>query len=311
MIGKIIGTGSYIPDTVWDNHKIAELVETSDEWIRERTGIVRRHIAKQEDTVSMSVKAAERALEDAINQGKLQSAEEIDAIFVCSVSPDLLLPAVACEVQRAIGATNAFAYDMNAACTGFVFAYNTAVSYMNMGLIRYALIVGCEQLSEIVDWSDRGSCILFGDGAGAAVISASEGECQMVMHSDGKGGEALWCTRNGKLRMDGRRVFQFAVRAVPECVEELLEKMKLKKEEIDFFLFHQANARILESVAKRLGIEHEKMPVNIAEYGNTSSASIPILLDEWNRKGYLCEGQRLILAGFGAGLSWGAAYAEI
>ena len=259
----------------------------------------------------MSVKAAEQALEQAINQGKLQSAADIDAIFVCSVSPDLLLPAVACEVQRAIGATHAFAYDMNAACTGFVFAYNTAVSYMNMGLIRYALIVGCEQLSEIVDWSDRGSCILFGDGAGAAVISAVEGECQMVMHSDGNGGETLWCTRNGKLRMDGRRVFQFAVRAVPECVEELLRKMGLEKEEIDYFIFHQANARILDSVAKRLGISHEQMPVNIAEYGNTSSASIPILLDEWNRKGCLCEGQRLILAGFGAGLSWGAAYAEI
>ena len=160
MVGKIVGTGSYVPDTIWDNHKIAQLVETSDEWIRERTGIGTRHIAEIDTTVTMAVKAAKRATQNAIANGAITGGEEIDAIFVCAVAPELLLPAVACEVQKEIGAVHAFAYDMNAACTGFVFAYNQAVAYMNMGMIKTALIIGSEHLSRITDWKDRGSCRL-------------------------------------------------------------------------------------------------------------------------------------------------------
>lgn len=308
MIGKIVGTGSYLPEVIWNNHKIAEFVETSDEWIRERTGIVHRHIAETEDTVTMAVKAARRAVEDAMNRGAIKSAEEIEAIFVCSVAPERILPAVACEVQKEIGARSAFAWDMNAACSGFVFAYNTAVAYMNMGMIRKALLIGCERLSQITDWKDRGSCILFGDGAGALIIEVAKGEAGMVMHSDGARGEVLLCNKDTKMKMNGQEVFRFAVKAVPESIEELLAKMHIAKEEVDYFVLHQANKRIIEAAAKRLKVPPEKIPMNIQNMGNTSSASIPILLDEMNREGKLKKGSRLVLAGFGAGLSWGASY---
>lgn len=308
MVGKIVGTGSYIPELVWDNHKIAELVETSDEWIRERTGIVQRHIAEKDTTVTMAVEAAKRAVTDAIAKGAITSGEEIDAIFVCAVAPEILLPAVACEVQKEIGAVHAFAYDMNAACSGFVFAYNNAVAYMNMGVIKTALIIGSERLSRITDWTDRGSCILFGDGAGAVVVTAAEGQVGMVMHSDGEGGAALVCSHDGTMKMDGQKVFRFAVKAIPDCVEELMEQMNITDEDVDYFVLHQANQRIIEAAVKRLKVSMDKIPVNISKYGNTSSASIPILLDEMNREGLLEDGKRIVLAGFGAGLSWGAGY---
>lgn len=311
MTGKLVGTGSFLPELIWDNHKLEELVETSDEWIRERTGILKRHIAKQEDTVTMAVHAAKGAIEDAVKKGAIKSAEEIDAIFVCSIEPELLLPAVACEVQKEVGAKNAFAWDMNAACSGFVFAYNTAVAYMNTGMIKSALIIGCERLSRIVNWKDRGSCILFGDGAGAVLVKATEGTPGMVMHSDGERGEALWCEKDGKMSMNGQDVFRFAVASVPECIEELLAKMELAKEDVDYFVLHQANQRIIEAIVKRLKVATEKIPINIQELGNTSSASIPLLLDEMNRSGQLTEGNRIVLAGFGAGLSWGASFLTV
>lgn len=308
MVGKIVGTGSYVPETIWDNHKIAQFVETSDEWIRERTGIGKRHIAEEDTTVTMAVEAAKLAVQNATANGAIKSGEDIDAIFVCAVAPELLLPAVACEVQKAIGAVHAFAYDMNAACSGFVFAYNQAVAYMNMGRIKTAMIIGSEHLSRITDWTDRGSCILFGDGAGAVVVTADEGQAGMVMHSDGAGGSALVCNYDGKMKMDGQKVFRFAVKAIPDCVEELMEQMQITEKDIDYFVLHQANQRIIEAAAKRLKVSMEKIPMNISEYGNTSSASIPILLDEMNRKGMLEGGKRMVMAGFGAGLSWGAGY---
>ena len=308
MVGKIVGTGAYVPETIWDNHKIAEFVETSDEWIKERTGIARRHIAEADTAVTMAVKAAKRAVENAVANKAIAGGEDIDAIFVCTIGPELLLPAVACEVQKEIGAAHAFAYDMNAACSGFVFAYNQAVAFMNMGVIKNALLVGSEHLSRITDWTDRGSCILFGDGAGAAVICASEGQAGMVMHSDGASGEALWCDYDGKMKMDGQKVFRFAVKSVPECVEELLGQMQLAMDDLDYIVLHQANKRIIETVAKRLKVSMDKIPMNMDRFGNTSSASIPILLDEMNREGKLGEGKRMILSGFGAGLSWGAGY---
>lgn len=319
MIGKICGTGSYVPKNYYDNHDLEMLVETSDEWIRERTGIIRRHIIEEDTTVSMAVKASKDALEN----GDMR-ADEVDLILAASMTPNRIIPTISCEVQKEIGAVNAVGIDMNAACSGFVFAYNTAQAYIAAGIYKNILIVGSESLSNIVNWEDRGSCILFGDGAGAVVMRAEEGTIkQCVMHSDGTQGNVLVCeSRHQKewkekeaeketvMYMDGQSVFKFAVKKVPEVIEELLEKNRLKKEEVDWFILHQANQRILEAVAKRMKIDIKKFPMNLQEYGNTSSASIPILLDEVNRSGKLKKGQKMVLAGFGAGLSWGAAFVE-
>lgn len=319
MRGKICGTGAYVPENYYDNHDIAKLVDTSDEWIRERTGIVRRHIALEDTTVSMAIKAAKAALEN----GDVR-AEELDLILVATITPNHITPGMACEVQKELGAVNAAGFDMSAACSGFVFAYNTAQAYITAGVCKTVLIIGSESLSNIVNWEDRGSCILFGDGAGAAVIRAEDGEIKpCVMHSDGEKGEVLACESRHQrdwqkkeemkatfLSMDGKEVFKFAVKKVPEVITELLEKTEYTEEDIDWFILHQANQRIIESVAKRMKVDIEKFPMNISEYGNTSSASIPILLDEMNRSGKLKRGQKLVLAGFGAGLSWGATLVE-
>lgn len=318
MTGVICGTGSYIPVHTMDNNDIAQLVETNDEWIRERTGVVKRHIIQEETTVSMAADAARKALEN----GNV-SAEEVDLILVSTISSNVILPCAACEVQKAIGAVNATCFDLSAACTGFVFAYNTAVAYLANGMYRTVLIIGSESLSNLTNWKDRGTCILFGDGAGAAVVKAAEGKLyRAVTHSDGFKGEALTCTsrhnRNWEeipleetyMQMDGQAVFKFAVKRVPEAVKEVLEKNNMTAEEIDYFILHQANKRIVEAVAKRLDVSIDKFPMNLQEYGNTSSASIPILLDEMSRDGRLKKGQKIILAGFGAGLSWGATILE-
>ncbi len=240
-----------------------------------------------------------------------------------TISSNVILPCAACEVQKAIGAVNATCFDLSAACTGFVFAYNTAVAYLASGMYRTVLIIGSESLSNLTNWKDRGTCILFGDGAGAAVVKAAEGKLyRAVTHSDGFKGEALTCTsrhnRNWEeipleetyMQMDGQAVFKFAVKRVPEAVKEVLEKNNMTAEEIDYFILHQANKRIVEAVAKRLDVSIDKFPMNLQEYGNTSSASIPILLDEMSRDGRLKKGQKIILAGFGAGLSWGATILE-
>ncbi|GAB5613875.1 ketoacyl-ACP synthase III [Faecalimonas hominis] len=306
MIGKICGTGAYVPPNVMDNNDLSKLVETSDEWIRERTGIVRRHIADGENTVSMAVKSAESALKNANI-----SAEEIDFIIVSTISSNVILPCAACEVQKEIGAVNAVCFDLNAACSGFLFAYNTAQAYIASGIYRTGIVIGAECLSNLIDWKDRGTCILFGDGAGAVVVKAKEGtQPSIITHSDGEKGKALTCEQNDFIHMDGQEVFKFAVKQVPKCICELLEANGLKKEEIHYFILHQANRRIVEAVAKRLKIEIEKFPMNLQEYGNTSSASIPILLDEMNQKGLLRKGMKIVIAGFGAGLSWGASLIE-
>lgn len=306
MIGKICGTGAYVPPNVMDNNDLSKLVETSDEWIRERTGIVRRHIADGENTVSMAVKSAESALKNANI-----SAEEIDFIIVSTISSNVILPCAACEVQKEIGAVNAVCFDLNAACSGFLFAYNTAQAYIASGIYRTGIVIGAECLSNLIDWKDRGTCILFGDGAGAVVVKAKEGtQPSIITHSDGEKGKALTCEQNDFIHMDGQEVFKFAVKQVPKCICELLEANSLKKEEIHYFILHQANRRIVEAVAKRLKIEIEKFPMNLQEYGNTSSASIPILLDEMNQKGLLRKGMKIVIAGFGAGLSWGASLIE-
>lgn len=314
MTGVICGTGSYVPEYVMDNNEIAKLVDTNDEWIQERTGVARRRIIGQDTTVSMATAAAKRALEDAQVE-----PEEIEMILVATISSNVILPCTACEVQQEIGAKNAVCFDINAACTGFVLAYNTAQAYIASGIYKTILLIGSESLSNLTNWEDRGTCILFGDGAGAAVIKEKEGTLYKALAcSDGSRGEALTCesrhTKNWKdhpledtyMKMDGQSVFKFAVKKVPEVIKEVLELNQLSTEDIDYFILHQANKRIVESVAKRLSVEIDKFPMNLQEYGNTSSASIPILLDEMKRQNILNKGQKIVLAGFGAGLSWGA-----
>lgn len=206
---------------------------------------------------------------------------------------------------------NAVCFDLNAACTGFMVAYNTAQVYIEAGLYKNILIIGAESLSTIIDPTDRGTCILFGDGAGAAVVQAKEGKMiPPIMHSDGVKGEVLYCETGGFLKMDGQEVFKFAVKRVPECINDLLAANDLTIDDIDYFVLHQANKRIIEAAAKRLRAPIEKFPMNMEEYGNTSSASIPILLDEMKQKGMLKAGQKIVMAGFGAGLSWGASLLE-
>lgn len=315
MVGRICGTGSYAPEEFYDNHDLSKMVDTSDEWIRERTGIVRRHIAKQDTTASMAVHAAKRALENGNVDPK-----EVDLILLATMTPNFLVPSMACVLQKELGAEQAAGFDLNAACSGFIFAYQTAQAYIQTGIYKTILIVGSETLSSIVNWKDRGSCILFGDGAGAVVLRAEEGESKAcVMHSNGKMGEVLLCEsrhqnkweeKNSLLQMDGQEVFKFAVKKVPEVMQEVLDQVHMQAEDIDLYVLHQANRRIIESIAKRMKVDVERFPMNLSEYGNTSSASIPILLDELNRSGRLQRGQKILMAGFGAGLSWGAALLE-
>lgn len=318
MVGKICGTGSYVPEHSLDNDDLSRMVETNDAWIRERTGVIRRHVIEDDTTASMAVEASRRALD----YGNIKP-EELDLIIVSTFTSEQLLPCTACQVQKELGAVHATCFDMNAACSGFLFAYNTVQAYMASGMYQCALIIGAESLSNFVNWKDRGTCILFGDGAGAAVLKAEEGtQYPCITHSDGSKGEALTClSRHRKewkepdpdsyIQMNGQEVFRFAVKKVPEAVEELMSKSRLSMEDIDYLILHQANRRIVEAVAKRLKTDISKFPMNLQEYGNTSSASIPILLDEMNRQGKLQKGQKLILAGFGAGLSWGASLVEI
>lgn len=318
MVGKICGTGSYVPPHVMDNNDLSKIVETSDEWIRERTGIARRHIAEQETTSYMAGQAAFRAVE-----ASGMNPDEIDLILVATSSSETVFPCAACEVQKMIGAGRAAAYDLNAACTGFVLAFNTAQAYISAGLCRTVLVAGADTMSNMVDWTDRSTCILFGDGAGAVILRAQEGNpVYMAAHSEGEKGVALtglsrhrksWNKEEDKesfIHMDGQGVFKFAVRKVPEIIEELLEKSDTDLEQTDWFILHQANRRIIEAVAKRLKMDISRFPMNLEEYANTSAATIPILLDEMNRNGKLVQGQKIVMAGFGAGLTWAACLFE-
>ena len=317
MAAKICATGSCLPRYQMPNEEWTGYVETSDSWIRERTGIESRHIAKEESCVSLAAGAAKRALESAN-----VTADAIDLLLVSTISSEYVMPCAACEVQAAIGADKAVCFDLNAACSGFILAYNTAVSGIEAGLYQTALVIGSECMSHLISWKDRSTCILFGDGAGAVLLKASERRPYLpVAHSDGRQKAALtmksrhdggrdFLAAEYDLQMDGQAVFKFAVRKVPEVIREVLEKNHLRMEDIRYFLLHQANRRIIEAVARHLGIAVEKFPMNVAHCGNTSSASIPILLDELNHEGKLQKGDRLVLAGFGAGLTWGATVVE-
>lgn len=322
MAIRIIGTGSYLPKKVADNHFLSTIVDTDDEWIRQRTGIKERHLSNgKEGTTYMATHAAEAALE---NAGI--TADELDMIIVATVSADTYVPSTSCQVQGAIGAIRATCFDLNAACSGFLFAMNTAYAYIEMGMAKTTLIIGAETLSREVDWSDRSSCILFGDGAGAAIMRQEEGKGGLIASvtgSDGSQGDVLTCKGRGiqnpfhqskrkkdYLRMEGQAVFRFAVTMVPRCIKQILKKTGYDTEDIKFFVLHQANVRILELIAKRLKVDIDKFPMNLDHYGNTSSASIPILLDELNRNNLLEPGDKIVLSGFGGGLTWGAVLIE-
>lgn len=311
MTIKIAGTGSALPSNVMTNKDIEKLVETSDEWIQERTGICERHISTGETVASLAAKACENALASAGKTGA-----DVDMIIVATCSPEQLLPCMACQVQSAIGAEHAVAFDLNAACSGFLFALQTVNAYIASGIYKNALVVGSEVLSKLVDWTDRGTCILFGDGAGAVYVEATDSEPGMIgmsQGSDGFKGAVLSCNeRTDKededifIHMDGKEVYKFATRQVPICILDAVEQSGLSLDEIDLFVLHQANTRIIESIAKRLKQDIAKFPVNLPRVGNMSSATIPVLLDELNRNGQLHKGQKIVLSGFGAGLTYGA-----
>ena len=317
---KITGTGSSLPKLRITNEDLSRIVDTSDQWIASRTGIRARHIAVEETTTEMSVEAAESALKSAGIE-----AEDVGIIIAATVSADKYLPGLACEVQKNIGAKHAVAFDLNAACSGFLFALNTAALYLKQGIYQHALIIGAETLSKMVDWTDRSTCVLFGDGAGAAVLSVSEekGILSMVQGSDGARGDVLSCEARkvnnpyiksditlSYVSMNGQEVYRFAVKTVPKAICEAVERAGLKLEDIDLFLLHQANYRIIEAVSKRLGQPMKKFPTNLEECGNISAASVPILLDNVNNHGMMTKGMKIVLAGFGAGLTWGAVVIE-
>ena len=322
ITSKITGTGSALPKTILTNKELETLVDTSDTWIQERTGIKERRIAEnQENTSDLAITAAQKALESAN-----LSAKDIDFIILATFTPNSIMPNNACLVQAAIHATHAICFDLNAACSGFLFALETAHAYICSRLARHILVIGSENTSRIINWSDRGTCILFGDGAGAVVLSASDSSEHALLDfetgSDGIHGNVLTLSGFEKapsyldfqeisseksfLKMDGQEVFKFAVRKVPEMILALTKRNHLRLEEIDWYFLHQANARILNSVAKRLSLPLDKFPSNLSSYGNTSAASIPILLDEYHNAHKLLSGQKIILSGFGGGLTWGS-----
>jgi len=317
----IVGTGSYIPEKVLTNAELEKLVDTNDEWIVSRTGIKERHVVDPDTPVSeLCYQAALRALEDA-----KVSPEELDLVIVATITPDYVFPATAGLVAERLGAKRAAAFDMQAACTGFLYGVSTAAQFIATGMYKTALVIGAETLSKILNWEDRGTCILFGDGAGAAVLQSVEdgyGFLGYELGTDGSGGKLLSMPGGGSMypatletiekkmhtiHMAGNEVFKFAVRIMGETALKALEKAGLQKEDIDCLIPHQANIRIVDSAVKRLGIDPEKVVVNLDRYGNMSAASIPVALDEAARGGRLKYGDILVMVGFGAGLTWGAA----
>lgn len=321
MTTKIIGTGSALPETVVTNHDLAQIMDTSDEWIVSRTGIRERRLVTNETTASMSIEAAKRAMEDAQITEK-----ELDLIIVGTITGDHLTPATACEVQAGLGADNAVAFDINAACSGFMFALHTAHLYLQSGMYRTALIIGAETLSKIMDWNDRSTCVLFGDGAGAAIVRREDNGTGLLAFdqgSDGASGMVLACRNRENnnplvqnpiitdyVHMDGQAVYKFAVSTVPASIKKVVKQAGLTMEEIDYFVLHQANIRIIQSVAKRLRVSEEKFPISLDHCGNISAGSVPILLDEIHKKGLLKKGNKIVLSGFGGGLTWGSAVVE-
>ncbi|MCM2987667.1 ketoacyl-ACP synthase III [Bacillus safensis] len=305
MNAGIIGLGRYIPEKVLTNHDLEKMVETSDEWIRTRTGIEERRIASDDvNTSHMALAAAKKALADAG-----VAAEDIDMILVATVTPDQAFPTVACMIQEQLGAHKACAMDISAACAGFMYGLVTGKQFIESGTYKHVLVVGVEKLSRITDWDDRNTAVLFGDGAGAAVlgeVSEGKGILSFELGADGSGGKHLYLDEKDHTIMNGREVFKFAVRQMGESSVNVIEKAGLSKEDVDFLIPHQANIRIMEAARERLELPVEKMSKTVHKYGNTSAASIPISLCEEIEAGKIHDGDVIVMVGFGGGLTWGA-----
>jgi len=318
VFARIAGTGSYLPEKVLTNEDLSKIVDTSDEWIAARTGIRKRHIAAEGETTSdLGYHAAVRALEAAG-----VDAKELDLIVVGTTTPDLIFPSTACLIQHRLGADGCPAFDVNAACSGFVYALTVADKFIRSGAAKTALVIGAETLTRMVDWSDRTTCVLFGDGAGAVVLKADTetGILSTHMHADGGKKELLWNpvgvsvgfkpgeeNAGVRIHMSGNDVFKHAVKALDSVVEETLEANGLDRHAIDWLIPHQANLRIIEATAKRLDMPMERVIVTVDKHGNTSSGSVPLALDEAVRSGKVQRGQLVLLEAFGGGFTWGSA----
>lgn len=310
---RIIGTGSYLPEKKLSNRDLESMVDTSDEWIYTRTGIRNRHIAAEYETTSdLALKASQRAIAAANID-----ASEIDLIIVATSTPDMIFPSTACLLQAKLGIKGGAAFDLQAVCTGFVYALATADSFIRSGQHRCALVIGAEIFSRILDWTDRGTCVLFGDGAGAVVLRASDtpGVLSSHLHSDGSYANIL-CTpgsvKNGAvsgvpfLKMEGNSVFKLAVKVLDDVGREALAANDLSIDQIDWFIAHQANVRIIHASAKKLGLPLDRVVVTVENHGNTSAASIPLALDVAVADGRIKRGQHVLLEGVGGGFTWGA-----
>lgn len=318
MFGKITATASYVPEKIVTNDDLSNLMDTSDEWIHSRTGIKRRRVAVGENTSDLCIRVAQTLLQDA-----QLSAESLDFILVATITPDFNTPAVACQVQGAIGAVNAFAFDISAACAGFVYALSMAEKLIRTGA-KKGLVIGGEVISKVLDWNDRSTAVLFGDGAGGLLLEASSEQhlLKECLKADGTRGMSLTSgfrtnenpfSQNAPaysacMQMIGREIFDFATRDVVASINDLTQN-----EAIDYFLLHQANSRILDKVARKLKQPREKFLQNMQDYGNTSAASIPLLLDEEIKRGTLSlgSGQKVVFSGFGGGLTWGTMLATL
>lgn len=318
---RITGTGSYAPKKIITNHDLEKLVDTSDEWITERTGIKERRIAEKSETTSdLACEAAVKALKAA-----RLPAQEIDLILAATTTPDMIMPSLGCSIQEKLGAKKAAAFDIYAACSGFIYGLSAANAFIKSETYRNILLIGAESLSRFVDWEDRTTCVLFGDGAGAAVLQRHAGKRGVLsthLHSDGSLGSLLNVPAGGALhpathdtvrrrmhfiKMKGNETFKVAVRALEDVVQEALDHNRVKPEEIDYLVPHQANLRIIQAMAQRLDMPMEKVVLTIHKYGNTSAASIPMALDEAVRDGRIKENQLLLFEAFGGGLTWASA----
>ena len=315
MRSKIIGVGSALPDKIVTNNDLAKTVETSDEWIKTRTGIEQRRISDEKTATSdLAIKAAQKAL---AKSGL--AAEAIDLIIVSTTTPDYLFPSVSCLLQKNLNATNAAAFDVSAACSGFNYALTVADNFIRSGSYKNILVVGADTLTKYLNWQDRGTCVLFGDAAGAVILTATDKEEGIIanwLKAEGHLGDKLIMPgggsrdpeqKNGRvITMDGKEVFKFAVRVLEESIKKVLEKAQITIEGINLLIPHQANTRIINHVVKKMGLPKEKVYVNLHKYGNTSAASIPLALDEALADGKIKNGDVIVLSGFGAGLTCGA-----
>lgn len=318
ITSKIVATGAGLPEQIITNDDLAKIVDTSDEWISQRTGIKERRISSGENLSVLASRAAKQIIERAGIE-----AEEIDLIIVATCTADYGTPCLACMVQKEIDAVNAVAFDVTAACSGFLFATSVADKFIRCGVYKNALVIGGELLSKIIDWTDRSTCVLFGDGAAGVLLERTEGDDGIIIEELGSQGDMYEVLTAGYtaasnafndvppldkmdfVHMDGREVFKFATKKIAESVSRVMDKAGVTSEEIKYFVPHQANARIVEVAARKLDIPYEKFYMNIERFGNTSSASIPTALNEMNEKGLLQKGDKVILCGFGGGLSWG------